>query len=64
MEKSKITKKYTAEFIGIFAIVFCGKVAIIINQETSGGISHVGIAATFGLIVMYRVVCNRLWSCH
>ena len=55
MEKSKIIKKYVAEFIGTFALVFCGTGAIIINQETNGAISHVGIAATFGLIVMCMI---------
>jgi aquaporin NIP len=48
-------KKYLAEFIGTFALIFCGTGAIIINQETSGVISHVGIAATFGLIVMCMI---------
>ena len=48
-------KKYIAEFIGTFALVFCGTGAIIINQETNGAISHVGIAATFGLIVMCMI---------
>jgi aquaporin NIP len=48
-------KKYIAEFIGTFAILFCGTGAIIINQETNGAISHVGIAATFGLIVMCMI---------
>jgi aquaporin NIP len=55
MEKSKMMKKYIAEFIGTFAIVFCGTGAIIINQETNGAISHAGIAATFGLIVMCMI---------
>ena len=55
MEKSEIMKKYIAEFIGTFALVFCGTGAIIINQETNGAISHVGIAATFGLIVMCMI---------
>ena len=55
MEKSEIMKKYIAEFIGTFALVFCGTGAIIINQETGGAISHVGIAATFGLIVMCMI---------
>jgi aquaporin NIP len=45
-------KKYIAEFIGTFALVFCGTGAIIINQETGGVITHAGVAATFGLIVM------------
>jgi aquaporin NIP len=48
-------KKYYAELIGTFALVFCGTGAIIINQETSGAISHAGIAFTFGLIVMVMI---------
>lgn len=44
-------KKYIAEVIGTFALVFCGTGAIIINQESGGVITHAGIAATFGLIV-------------
>ncbi|CAN5289973.1 hypothetical protein BH09BAC5_BH09BAC5_14320 [soil metagenome] len=44
-------KKYFAEFIGTFAMVFCGTGAIVINQDTQGVITQVGIAATFGLIV-------------
>jgi len=44
-------RKYIAEVIGTFALVFCGTGAIIINQESGGAVSHVGIAITFGLIV-------------
>lgn len=44
-------RKYLAELIGTFAMVFCGTGAIIINQESGGAITHVGIAITFGLIV-------------
>ena len=44
-------RKYIAEIIGTFALVFCGTGAIIINQESGGAITHVGIAITFGLIV-------------
>lgn len=50
-----MTKKYIAEAIGTFAIVFCGTGAIVINQETNGVISHVGIAMTFGLVVMAMI---------
>jgi aquaporin Z len=49
--RSLFMKKYLAEVLGTFAIVFCGTGAIIINEETSGLISHAGVAATFGLIV-------------
>ncbi len=48
-------KNYVAELIGTFALVFCGTGAIIINQQTGGTITHVGIAITFGLIVMSMI---------
>lgn len=48
-------RKYLAELLGTFALVFCGTGAIVINQETSGAISHVGIAITFGLIIMSMI---------
>jgi len=48
-------KKYLAEFIGTFALVFCGTGAIIINEVTGGAVSHVGIALTFGLIVLAMI---------
>jgi len=44
-------KKYLSEVIGTFAIVFCGTGSIVINGESGGIITHVGIAITFGLIV-------------
>ena len=48
-------KKYVAEILGTFAMVFCGTGAIIINQQTNGAITHVGVAITFGLIVMAMI---------
>jgi aquaporin Z len=44
-------KKYIAEFIGTFSLVFCGTGAIIINEQTGGAVGHIGIAITFGLII-------------
>ena len=44
-------RKYLAELIGTFALIFCGTGAMIINQETGGVITHAGVAATWGLIV-------------
>ena len=44
-------KKYLSEFIGTFALIFCGTGAIIVNEETNGQIGHIGICITFGLIV-------------
>ena len=40
-------RQYVAESIGTFALVFCGTGAIIIDQETSGTVTHPGIAFTF-----------------
>lgn len=48
-------KRYLAEAIGTFALVFCGTGAIVINDVTNGAVSHVGIAITFGLIVMAMI---------
>jgi len=48
-------KKCVAEILGTFALVFCGTGAIIINQQTNGAITHVGVAITFGLIVMVMI---------
>lgn len=48
-------RKCVAELIGTFALVFCGTGAIIIDQETNGGVTHVGIAITFGLVVMAMI---------
>lgn len=44
-------KKYLAEIIGTFALVFCGTGAVVINQQSGGQITHIGVAITFGLIV-------------
>jgi len=47
-------KKCGAEFIGTFALVFAGTGAIVID-DMSGAITHVGIALTFGLVVLAMI---------
>ncbi len=44
-----------AEFIGTFALVFAGTGAIVINGVSGGAITHVGVALTFGLIVLAMI---------
>jgi aquaporin Z len=48
-------KKYFAEFVGTFALVFAGTGAIVINEVSGGVITHVGVALTFGLIVLAMI---------
>ena len=48
-------KKYTAEMLGTFGLVFAGTGAIIIDQAAGGGVTHVGVALTFGLVVLAMI---------
>jgi aquaporin Z len=48
-------KKYLSEVIGTYGLVFAGTGAIVINDVSGGSITHVGIALTFGLIVMTMI---------
>ena len=48
-------KKLVSEVFGTFALVFAGTGAIIINDVTNGTITHVGVALTFGLIVLAMI---------
>ncbi|MCA1666201.1 MAG: aquaporin [Thermomicrobia bacterium] len=44
-----------AEGVGTFGLVFAGTGAVIIDAVTNGGVSHVGIAVTFGLIIFAMI---------
>ena len=48
-------KRYISEFIGTFSMIFCGTGAMTINEVTGGDVTHVGIAITWGLIVMAMI---------
>lgn len=43
-----------AEAVGTFALVFAGCGAIMVNAQT-GALGHVGVAASFGLVVMVMI---------
>lgn len=44
-----------AEGVGTFGLVFAGTGAVIIDAVTNGGVTHVGIAVTFGLIIFTMI---------
>ncbi|WP_299104727.1 MIP family channel protein [uncultured Tenacibaculum sp.] len=49
-------KKYISEFIGTFALIFCGTGAMVVNEVTNGAdLTHIGVAITWGLIVMAMI---------
>lgn len=48
-------KQFYSETLGTFAMIFCGCGAMTINEITNNSISHVGVAITWGLIVMAMI---------
>lgn len=48
-------RRYIAELIGTFALVFVGTGAIVVNDTQGGAVTHVGIAISFGLVIMVMI---------
>ena len=44
-----------AEAIGTFGLVFAGCGAIVIDTLSGGGVTHVGVGLTFGLVIMAMI---------
>lgn len=58
-------RKLAAELFGTFALVFAGTGAIVINDVSGGTVSHVGVALTFGLIVLAMIYAlGDVSGCH
>jgi aquaporin NIP len=58
-------RKYIAELIGTFMLVFCGTGAMVIDQQTHGAVGHAGIAITWGLAVMSLIYSiGNISGCH
>jgi aquaporin Z len=48
-------RKLAAEVFGTFALVFAGTGAIVVNDTSGGTVTHVGVALTFGLVVLAMI---------
>lgn len=58
------SRQLAAEFFGTFVLIFAGTGAIIINAET-GALTHLGVAAAFGLVIMCLIhVLGDVSGCH
>jgi aquaporin NIP len=49
-----LARLLAAEFVGTFALVFAGAVAIMVDAKTQA-LGHVGVAVTFGLVIMAMI---------
>ena len=54
MRASRLTRALAAEAIGTFALVFAGAGAVMVDAKTHA-LGHVGVALTFGLVIMAMV---------
>src|SRR5262249_51287062 len=49
-----LARRLAAEFVGTFALVFAGCGAIMVDAKT-GALGHVGVAISFGLVIMAMI---------
>lgn len=54
-ERISLIQRCLAEAVATFALVFAGTGAIVINDIAGGAVTHLGIALTFGLVVMAMI---------
>jgi aquaporin Z len=60
-----LARKLGAEAFGTFSLVFAGTGAIVINDVSGGTVSHVGVALTFGLVVLAMIYAlGDVSGCH
>lgn len=52
---NQLARACAAEAVGTFALVFAGTGAVVINDVSGGAVTHVGVAVTFGLVVMTMI---------
>lgn len=58
-------RKLAAEGFGTFCLVFAGTGAVIVNDSHGGVVTHVGVALTFGLVVLAMIYAlGDVSGCH
>jgi aquaporin NIP len=55
LARPSLARRCLAEALATFALVFAGCGAIVVDQERGGSLGAVGIAATFGLVIMAMI---------
>ena len=55
MSRPNLTRRAGAEGLAAFALVFAGCGAVVADAEYGGALGQVGIALTFGLVIMVMV---------
>jgi len=48
-------RRYAAEFLGTFLLVFAGPGAVVIDEVSGGDVGSLGIGLSFGLAVMAAI---------
>ena len=58
-------RKLVAEAFGTFCLVFAGTGAVVVNDSHGGVVTHIGVALTFGLIVLAMIyTVGDVSGCH
>lgn len=59
------SRPLAAEVFGTFVLVFAGTGAIVVDRASGGAVTHVGIALTFGLVVLALIYAiGDVSGCH